>query len=130
MLQDQRDLQIDLSGSAQARTSRAQAPLELGELLGGGGQALLASRGLVQRQQAAPDPDDGVQLGRGEFGLEDVPQVARAVGLTRIGPIPHQLPGRCLGLQPLAELPILLARARQDCHEAPTGAIDMGHVLE
>ena len=82
VVQDLRDLQVDLCGPAQPGAGGGQAPLELGQPLDGRGQVLLPPMGLVQAQQRAPHPDDGVQLGRGQLGLEDVPLVARAVGVS------------------------------------------------
>ena len=43
------------------------------------------------------------------------------------GPIPEQLPGRLMRLQPLAKLAVFRARARQHAYEAPAAPIDMIH---
>ena len=96
----------------------------------GGGDVAQAPGVLAQRQQRAPDPDDGPGLHRRQRRAVDVPAVARPVAVARVGPVPHQRPIGRVGLNPFAELRVLLTAARHHGDEAAAGAVDVVHVLE
>ena len=64
LVQDELDLQVDLGGAAQPGLGRGQALAQLLQLLDSGGDVAQAPGVLAQRQQRAPDPDDGPGLHR------------------------------------------------------------------
>src|SRR5260370_40423990 len=80
---------------------------------------------LVQREQRAPNPNNGPRFQRRQWRSIDVPAIARAVAVARMGPIPDQVPGWRAGLEPLPKLAVLLARTGHHGDEAAAGAVNV-----
>ena len=129
LVQDELDLHVDLGGAAQPGPGGGQALAQPLEVLDRRGDVAQASGVLAQRQQRAPDPDDGPGLHGRQRRPVDVPAVSRPVAVARIGPIPDQGPLGRTSLDRLAKLCILQATARHHGDEASAGAVDVVHVL-
>ena len=107
-----------LAGTAPGPRPR-EAGVEGLKRLGGRQQALAPALPPAQLQRRALDPHHGPPFMRGQERALYPPAIARGALTTTIGPIPEQLPGRLVRLQPLAKLTVFRARARQHAHEAP-----------
>ena len=129
VLEDVLDTLVDVLGAAPC-TGLDQALVQGFEIFRGGADQALSPSPLVEGEQRAPHPGDGPDLHGGNLRLEDVPAVPRSVTVAAVGTVPHQLPVRRMGLDPLAELSVLLARARHHGDEASAGAVDILHVFE
>ena len=129
LVHEQLDLQVDLGSTAQPRLRGGQPLTQLLQLLHCGGDIAQPPGVLAQREQGAPDPDDGPGLHGWQWRPVDVPAVARPVAVARVGPLPHLGPLGGVGLDPLAELGIFEPAAGHDRDEATARAVDVVHVL-
>src|ERR1019366_4328593 len=115
-----------LAGTAPGPRPR-EAGVEGLKRLGGRQQALAPALPPAQLPRRALAPTHGPPFMRGQERALYPPAIARGALTTTIGPIPEQLPGRLVRLQPLTELTVLPARARKHAHAAPAAPIDMIH---
>jgi hypothetical protein len=100
-------LQVDLGSAAQPRSGAGKPLAQGGQRFAGRGNVPLPPCPLVQCEQGAPDPDHRPGLRGGQRRLIDVPAITRAVAAAGMGTVPHEFPGRRVGLHPFAKVLVL-----------------------
>ena len=129
LVEDGRDIEIDLGGAAQSRLGPCEPRAQLHEVVGGRSDVRAPTCFLSQREQRAPDPDDHTHLRRQQRRAVDVPAIARAIAAARVVAVPYNHPLGRVGLNPFAELCVLPPVARHHGDEASARALDVIHVL-